>query len=78
MDSGTETFLTAIQTRARYGGVSHMWLVARLANDPTFPRPTYLGRLRFWKLSELELWEKLQAARPKKRPPIGSQQRGAA
>jgi|RhiMetdeSRZDD1v2_1073273.scaffolds.fasta_scaffold841638_2 hypothetical protein len=30
-DPSTETFLTAAQVRARYGGVSDMWLHRRLA-----------------------------------------------
>jgi predicted DNA-binding transcriptional regulator AlpA len=57
-------FLKARQVRARYGGVSHMWLVRR-QKDSGFPLPTILGGLRFWKLSELERWEKDQRIAPK-------------
>jgi predicted DNA-binding transcriptional regulator AlpA len=52
------TFATAPQVCLRYGGVSHMWLERRLKNDPKFPRPRYFGRLRFFKISELEEYER--------------------
>lgn len=52
-------FLKARQVRARYGDVSHMWLVRR-QRDAGFPSPTILGGIRFWKLSDLERWEKDQ------------------
>jgi predicted DNA-binding transcriptional regulator AlpA len=57
-----KTWLTAAQVRARYGGVSHMWLVRRLADDPNFPRAVKLGRLRFFDEAELEAWEREHAA----------------
>jgi predicted DNA-binding transcriptional regulator AlpA len=60
------SFLKARQVRARYGGVSHMWLVRR-QQDAGFPPPTILGGIRFWKLSELEHWENDQKAAPKTR-----------
>ena len=59
-------FLKARQVRARYGDVSHMWLV-RLQKDAGFPLPTILGGIRFWKLSDLERWEKDQRTAPKNR-----------
>jgi predicted DNA-binding transcriptional regulator AlpA len=52
-----ELYLRTKQVRARYGNVSHMWIERRLRDDPTFPKPTYFGRMRFFKLSELEAWE---------------------
>ena len=55
-------WLNAAQVRQRYGGVSHMWLVRRLADDPSFPRFVRLGRLRFWDQAELERWERERAA----------------
>jgi predicted DNA-binding transcriptional regulator AlpA len=64
-----ELFLRTKQVRARYGNVSHMFIERRLANDPTFPRPVFLGRIRFWKLSELEKWEAAQAAAARKATP---------
>ena len=57
-------FLKARQVRARYGDVSHMWLVRR-RKDAGFPSPTILGGIRFWKLSDLERWEKDQKTAPK-------------
>ena len=50
-------FATAPQVCERYGGRSQMWLWRKLRDDPKFPRPTYLGRLRFFKISELEEYE---------------------
>jgi predicted DNA-binding transcriptional regulator AlpA len=43
-----------------------MWIERRLADDSGFPRPTKFGRLRFWKLAEIEAWERAQAAKPAK------------
>jgi predicted DNA-binding transcriptional regulator AlpA len=65
-----DLFLKTKQVRERYGGCSHMFIERRLANDPTFPRPIYFGRMRFWKLSELEMWEKAQAALTGKAGPV--------
>jgi predicted DNA-binding transcriptional regulator AlpA len=55
-------YLTAPQTCERYGGRSHMWLTRMLSRDPTFPRPVYFGRLRFFKIVELQQWERARAA----------------
>ena len=57
-------FLKARQVRARYGDVSHMWLVRR-QKDAGFPSPTFFGGIRFWKLIDLERWEKDQKTAPK-------------
>jgi predicted DNA-binding transcriptional regulator AlpA len=59
-------FLRARQVQTRYGGVSHMWLVRRL-KDAGFPSPIIFGGIRFWKLSDLERWEKDQKTAPKTR-----------
>jgi predicted DNA-binding transcriptional regulator AlpA len=64
--SQPDVYLKTRQVQARYGGASHMWVERRLGNDPTFPRPVFFGRMRFWKLSELERWEAAQAARKPK------------
>ncbi|MDE2466171.1 MAG: DNA-binding protein [Alphaproteobacteria bacterium] len=53
-------FLPARRVWERYGVTSmtlHRWV-----NDPAmkFPRPTYFGRFRFWRLNELEDWERRQ------------------
>ena len=53
-------FLTAAQLMARYGGASHMWLIRRMAKDG-FPKPVYFGRLRFWRRTEVEQWERSKA-----------------
>jgi predicted DNA-binding transcriptional regulator AlpA len=58
--SNDSEFLTAAQMMARYGGVSHMWLLRRLAKDG-FPKPVYFGGLRFWRRTEVEQWECSQA-----------------
>jgi predicted DNA-binding transcriptional regulator AlpA len=57
-------YLTAPEVLARYG-VSHMFLVRRLATDPDFPKPTYIGRMRFFKINELEEYERKCAMRPR-------------
>ena len=56
-------YLKARQVRSRYGDVSHMWLVRR-QKDAGFPSPTIFGGIRFWKLSDLERWEKDQNTAP--------------
>jgi hypothetical protein len=63
-------FISASQLRKyRYGDRSHMWLVRLLANDPTFPRPVYFGRLRFFEVAALEEYERSRvvAGQPTKR-----------
>jgi predicted DNA-binding transcriptional regulator AlpA len=62
-----------IRTRAVqqfFGGVSRMWLHRRLADDPAFPKPTWIGGERFFRLEELERYAKDAANRP---PPLKSQ-----
>ena len=62
-------FLTGPKVRARYG-VSDMTLWRWLRDMRLdFPRPTYLGRFRYWRLDDLERWERAQ--------PRGSTRRGA-
>ena len=62
-----EIFLKAAQVRQRYGNCSDTWLTRR-QRDEGFPEPDYFGGLRFWKLSDLERWERDQKAAPKARP----------
>lgn len=59
----SKEYITANQVRERYGGRSHMWIERRLKDNSGFPSPVYLGRLRYWKLAELEAWERAQAAK---------------
>lgn len=50
-------FLPARQVWERYG-VTQMTLWRWLRDpDLNFPRPHYLGRYRYWKISDLEAWE---------------------
>jgi predicted DNA-binding transcriptional regulator AlpA len=55
--SDDETLLPTAQMKRRYNGVSRMWLDRRLAVDPTFPKPIYIGGRRYWRLGELRRWE---------------------
>lgn len=60
--SGDEQFLPARQVWERYGITSmtlHRWLADTRMG---FPRPVYLGRLRYWRLGDLEAWEHGRAA----------------
>ena len=66
-DSSHDVYLKAAQVRQRFGNCSGMW-IERRQKDAGFPAPTYFGGLRFWKLSDLERWERDQKAAPKARP----------
>lgn len=57
-----DTLIPTAQVRARYGNVSHMWVYRRLADDPSFPKPFYICKRRFWKRSDLVAWERSKAA----------------
>lgn len=35
-----------------------MWLERKLKADPNFPRPTKIGNLRFFKITDLEEYER--------------------
>jgi hypothetical protein len=56
-------FLPARKVWERYDVTSmtlHRWLHdERMA----FPEPIYLGRFRYWRLTDLEAWERQQAAK---------------
>jgi predicted DNA-binding transcriptional regulator AlpA len=54
-------FLSSAHVRKRYGDRSQMWIVRRLKDDPTFPKPVFIGRLRFWRLADLIEWERSKA-----------------
>jgi hypothetical protein len=78
-------YLTAAQARARYGGVSDMWLWRRLRDDPDFPRPLVVGSRRIFKLSQLVAWERklilAKAGRrlnPEPQPALGGSSGGGA
>jgi hypothetical protein len=65
-DQSAECFLTARQVRARYGGVSDMWLHRRLHDASGFPQPVVICGRRFWRLSDLVAWERKAAEHPAK------------
>jgi predicted DNA-binding transcriptional regulator AlpA len=50
-------YLSAAQVKARYGGVSDMWLHRKLASHG-FPKPQTFGTAaRYWRVVELAAWE---------------------
>ena len=57
-------YLTQAQVKARYGGVSDM-AIWRWEHRPevSFPRPLVINGRKFWKLSELETFERRVVAR---------------
>jgi predicted DNA-binding transcriptional regulator AlpA len=65
-DQSADCFLTARQTRARYGGASDMWLHRRLNDASGFPQPVIICGRRFWRLSDLIAWERKTAEHPSK------------
>jgi predicted DNA-binding transcriptional regulator AlpA len=69
MDDLENTLLGIQRVRARYGDVSTMWIERRLRDDSGFPKPVYIGRLRFWRIAELQAWERTLAT---KRFPVTS------
>jgi hypothetical protein len=56
-------WISAKQVLARFGGRSEMWLNRKLTMEAGFPRPMYSGRLRFFRLDELEQYEKQAVVR---------------
>ncbi len=57
------TFFSAKRVRARYG-IADMTLWRWLHSpEINFPRPIYLGRQRYWRLTDLEAWEAAAEAR---------------
>jgi predicted DNA-binding transcriptional regulator AlpA len=68
-DDSDDYFLTAMQVRQRYGNASDMWLWRRLRDDSEFPRPIEIRKRRYWKLSELIMWERACAQTARKVPP---------
>jgi predicted DNA-binding transcriptional regulator AlpA len=49
--------IPARRVRQHFGGCSDMWLFRRLRDDPTFPRPIVISRRRYWRWSEIRIWE---------------------
>jgi predicted DNA-binding transcriptional regulator AlpA len=65
-EQNSETFLNSVQVRNRYG-VGRNWIERRTA-DSNFPRPTYFGPRRFWKIGQLIEWERAQASKTPGQP----------
>ena len=63
MTEAATVYLNHKQTCARFGGVSHMWIRRRQLRDG-FPLPVFMGRQKFWRIADLEAWEKSQADKP--------------
>jgi len=60
-------YLSAAQVLVRYGGLSDMWLFRIMLRDPSFPRPIYFGKRRFFRIDELITWERASALRGSRR-----------
>jgi hypothetical protein len=64
-------WISARQVLDRYGGRSEMWLNRKLYGDKKskpdadFPKPAYSGRLRFFRLDELERYDRKIVVRGK-------------
>lgn len=67
VESSGDLYLRIADVRARYGNVSHMWVERRLHDDPSFPRPQYISKRRFWRLGDLVAWERANASSRKGR-----------
>lgn len=52
----SERRIQAAAVRDLLGGVSDMFLWRRLNSDPTFPRPTYIAKRRFWRERDVLQW----------------------
>ena len=61
MQSNDDVLMRTAEVKKRYGGVSSMWIERRIANDPSFPKPLYIARRRFWRLGDLVAWERMKA-----------------
>jgi predicted DNA-binding transcriptional regulator AlpA len=55
-----EKRIQAAAVRQLCGGVSDMWIWRRLRDDPSFPKPTYVGRRRFWREADIIAWLEAQ------------------
>ncbi len=56
--------LTAPQVRQRYGGRSDMWIWRLLHDERSgFPKPLVINGRRYWRLGDLEDFERAQASK---------------
>lgn len=59
-----DTRLTGPQVCARFGNISDMTLWRWLNNRALgFPSPLVINRRRYWRLAEIEAWERSQASK---------------
>jgi hypothetical protein len=61
-DEIDEMLMTTAAVRKALGDVSDMYIVRRLADDPTFPKPLYICRRRYWTRGAISAWKALKAA----------------
>ncbi len=53
-----DRMVPTVEVQRRYGNVSHMWVERRIKGDPTFPRPMYIAKRRYWRVADLVNWER--------------------
>jgi len=55
-------YITSRQIRERFGGRGELWITRQIETNG-FPKPVRFGngRLLYWKLSEVEEWERSRA-----------------
>jgi predicted DNA-binding transcriptional regulator AlpA len=59
MDQSGEVFLVTSQVKRRYGDRSDMWIWRQLHKEgSSFPRPVTINGRRFWKLADLQEYER--------------------
>lgn len=69
-DSKSTLYLRVSQVRQRYGGCSDMW-ITRKTREAGFPAPVHLGgRDRFWRLEDLEAWDRAMIERGAEPAPV--------
>jgi predicted DNA-binding transcriptional regulator AlpA len=57
------TYLNSRAVRQRYGNTSEMSLWRWRHDDKlTFPKPTIINKRLYWRVDELEAWERARAA----------------
>lgn len=57
----SQVFLAARDFAARYGkqhGNYHVWLARRTEADSRFPKVTLIGHRKFYRITEIEAWER--------------------
>jgi predicted DNA-binding transcriptional regulator AlpA len=78
----SKKYLRVNPLRARYGGVSDMWITRKMRDDD-FPQPHYLGggRDRYWRIDELDQWDREHQTRERPKsnaPPPPSRAKAAS